>query len=87
MVAIPVLASAIDGFVVTQGVAVAGSLYLAAESASAAGMAKLFAVVTQAFFCCRRLKINYFCFIKIIMDSSAKAGEGIIKIFPPLLEG
>ncbi len=41
---------AVDGFIGTQGVAVMGSLYLAGEAAAAAGMAKLFAVATQAYF-------------------------------------
>lgn len=41
---------AVDGFVGTQGVAVIGSLFLAGEAAAAAGMAKLFAVATQAYF-------------------------------------
>ena len=41
---------AVDSFIGTQGVAVMGSLFLAGEAAAAAGMAKLFAVATQAYF-------------------------------------
>ena len=41
---------AVDGFIGTQGIAVMGSLYVAGEAAAAAGMAKLFAVATQAYF-------------------------------------
>ena len=41
---------AVDGFIGTQGIAVMGSLFLAGEAAAAAGMAKLFAVATQAYF-------------------------------------
>ncbi len=41
---------AVDSFIGTQGIAVIGSLYVAGEAAAAAGMAKLFAVATQAYF-------------------------------------
>ena len=41
---------AVDSFIGTQGVAVMGSLFVAGEAAAAAGMAKLFAVATQAYF-------------------------------------